>query len=217
MNPIIESFFIPDTSQKVVLPNGKCRLYYLGEDGEKRTKEALRQATLAPVPLATVFAYINEFLNYIVDFPIAAEKSGDIILEGKKEDVIGHGIWIKNEYQWKPQSNKPPYLSNDPKYEAIQKYFNFSFQKDIVWIKFTKDGYVGVVCDSSDINHSYSNTSGKLIRSINQEWDTKNLFVFPITGAMTKYKKRKQIETGIGQYLISKSVPIIDFYSHNNF
>ncbi|HOO08205.1 MAG TPA: hypothetical protein PLH83_17210 [Ruminococcus sp.] len=129
MNPLIERFFIPDTSQKVVLPNGKCRLYYLGEDGEKRTKEAIHQATLTPVPLNIVYAYINEFLNYIVDFPIAAEKTGNIFLEGKKEDVIGHGIWIKNEYQWEPQSDTPRILAMIQNIRRFKNNSIFLFRK----------------------------------------------------------------------------------------
>ncbi|MDV4151424.1 hypothetical protein R0131_11280 [Clostridium sp. AL.422] len=32
-----------------------------------------------------------------------------------------------------------------------------------------------------------------------------------------KIKKRKEIETAVGNYLIDKGVPIIDYYSHNNF
>lgn len=76
---------------------------------------------------------------------------------------------------------------------------------------------MGVVADSSDINHSYTNTAGRLLREVNRTWDTSNLFIFPITSAMTKHKTRKQIENGIGKYLIYKGVPIIDFYSHNNF
>ena len=214
----IEEYFIPDTSQKVELPSGKCRLYYLGEKGEGRTQMAYTQADIKP-PFSKdeVFYYINEFLNQIVDNPISPTKSGSIILDDREEDIIGHGIWVRDDFVWKPQSKKPPYMSGDRKYAVIQKHYNLAFQKDLVWLKFTKDGYVGVVCDSSDINHSYKNTSGRLIRMVNKAWDTSNVFIFPITTAMTKYKTRKQIETGVGQYFIDKGVPIIDFYSHNNY
>lgn len=213
-----DEYFIPDTSQKVELPNGKCRLYYLGEKGEGRTEMAKIQAGIKPpVPKEDVLYYINEFLNQIVDNPISPTKSGSIILDGQNEDIIGHGIWVRHDFIWKPQSPKPPYISSDKKYAIIQKHYNLDFQKDLVWLKFTKDGYVGVVCDSSDINHSYENTAGKLIQMVNKSWDTSNVFIFPITSAMTKYKTRKQIETGIGKYLIDKGVPIIDYYSHNNY
>lgn len=107
-------------------------------------------------------------------------------------------------------------MSADKKYTAIQKQYNLNFQKDLVWLKFTTDGYVGVVGDSSDINHSYTNTAGRLLKIVSKAWDPSNVFIFPITSEMLKYKTRKEIETGIGQYLISKGVPIIDFYSHNN-
>ena len=217
MNPKINRYFNPDTSQKVVLPNGNCRLYALGEPGEGRSSMAHTQAHLKPVPLDTVFYYINEFLNQIVDNPVSPIKSGSIILDGKNEDIIGHGIWVRDTFTWKPQSSKPPYISSDRKYTVIQKHYNLAFQKDLVWLKFTQDGYVGVVCDSSDINHSYQNTAGRIIQMVNKSWDTSNVFIFPITSAMTKYKSRKQIETGVGQYLIDKGVPVIDYYSHNNY
>lgn len=217
MNPKIEKYFTPDTSQKVVLSNGKSRLYALREPGEGRTKMARIQADLKPIPLDTVFYYINEFLNQIVDNPVLLIESGSIILDGKNEDVIGHGIWLKDVFSWKPQSSKPPYISSDRKYSVIRNHFNLASQKDLVWLKFTNDGYVGAVCDSSDINHSYKNTAGRIIQMVNKSWDTSNVFIFPITSAMTKYKSRKQIETGVGQYLIDKGVPIIDYYSHNNY
>lgn len=216
MNPIIDKYFIPDVSQKKVLSNGTCRLYSLGEKNEGRTSKAFEQATLTPVLLETVFCYVNEFLNYIVDNPIEPTKSGSIILDKKAEDIIGHGIWVRDSFTWKPPSRKWPYVSPDNKYKAIQNYYNLNSQKDLIWIKFTEDGYVGVVCDSSDINHSYKNTSGRLIQIVKKRWDTSNVFIFPITSAMTKYKSRKQIETGIGQYLIGQGVPIIDYFSHNN-
>ena len=189
----------------------------LKEKGEGRTKMAHEQVAMPPVPMDMVFNYINEFLNQLVDKPISLSKLGSIALDGKDEDIIGHGIWVKDTFNWKPQSSKPPYLSSDKKYTIIQEQFNLGFQKDLVWLKFTEDGYVGVVADSSDINHSYTNTAGRLLREVNRTWDTSNLFIFPITSAMTKHKTRKQIENGIGKYLIYKGVPIIDFYSHNNF
>ena len=67
------------------------------------------------------------------------------------------------------------------------------------------------------VSYTHLNTAGRLLREVNRTWDTSNLFIFPITSAMTKHKTRKQIENGIGKYLIYKGVPIIDFYSHNNF
>ena len=217
MNISIEKYFMPDTSQRVELPSGKNRLFYLGEKGEGRTQMAFKQADIKPpVPKEKVFYLINEFLNQIVDNSIPITKNGVIVLDGKNEDTIGHGIWVRDNFVWIPQSKKPPYLSNDKKYAVIQNQYNLNFQKDLVWLKFTKDGYVGVVGDSSDINHSYTNTSGRLVKMVNKSWDPSNVFIFPITSEMLRYKTRKEIETGIGQYLISKGVPIIDYYSHNN-
>lgn len=219
----LDEYFKPDISQRVKMLNGKYRLFALNENGEERTEMARKQVTLQPVQRDTVFKYINEFLNKLVDKSISLLKSDSIVLEGKKEDIIGHGIWIRDTFEWEPQSPKWPYLSKDEKYTIIQKRFNLKSQKDLVWLKFTEDGYAGVVADSSDINYSYTNTAGRLLSVVKKTWDTSNLFIFPITSAMTmknnKHKciTRKQIETGIGKYLIYKGVPIIDFYSHNNF
>lgn len=47
---------------------------------------------------------VNEFLNQIVDKPISLSKSGSIALDEKDEDIIGHGIWVKDTFNWKPQS-----------------------------------------------------------------------------------------------------------------
>lgn len=217
MNSQICKYFIPDESQRFILENGNSRLYALNERGEGRTKTAHEQAKLKSVPLDTVFNYINEFLNQIVDNPVRPIKSGSINLDGKNEDIIGHGIWVRDSFAWKPQSKKKPFTSSDKKYAVIQEHFKLSSQKNIVWLKFTQDGYVGVVGSSDDINHSYENTSGKIIQMVQKSWDTSNVFIFPITSAMTKYKTRNEIETGIGQYLIDKGVPILDHYSHNNF
>lgn len=82
----------------------------------------------------------------------------------------------------------------------------------IVWIKFTTDGYLGVVAASNDINFSIDNTSGKLIKSVKKKWNEDFVLVFPLVGISDGL--RKDIECGIGNYLIEKGVPIIDFYSH---
>lgn len=43
------------------------------------------------------------------------------------------------------------------------------------------------------------------------------IYAFPITQELLSVKNRKEIETGIGNYLEDRGVPIIDYYSHNNF
>ena len=116
-----DEYFKPDISQRVEMSNGKYRLFALKEKGEGRTKMAHEQVAMPPVPMDMVFNYINEFLNQLVDKPISLSKLGSIALDGKDEDIIGHGIWVKDTFNWKPQSSKPPYLSSDKKYTIIQE------------------------------------------------------------------------------------------------
>lgn len=94
---------------------------------------------------------------------------------------------------------------------------NLDDKKDIVWMKFTIDGYLGVVAATDDMNFSYTNTSGKIIRSLGKNWDENLLMVFPLVKSPWNRNilNRHLIESGIGNYLIFKNIPILDFYSHN--
>jgi len=56
------------------------------------------------------------------------------------------------------------------------------------------------------------NTSGIIIRSLDQVWDESFVLVFPLKN-IGKGKDRKKIECGIGNNLIDKGVPILDYYS----
>ncbi|UWH02894.1 hypothetical protein [Corynebacterium silvaticum] len=91
--------------------------------------------------------------------------------------------------------------------------------KDMVWMKFTKDGYLGVVAMSNDINFNMpepgqtANTSGIIIRELGKEWDKSFVLVFPLIN-FPEGMERGSIETEIGNFLIDKGVPILDFYSH---
>lgn len=85
---------------------------------------------------------------------------------------------------------------------------------DIIWMKFTTDDYLGVVATSLDINFSTTNTSGKIINHLDKKWNEEFVLVFPLPN-IPKPLNRQLIESGIGNYLISKNVPILDFYSHN--
>ncbi len=120
-----------------------------------------------------------------------------------------------------------------------KKYPKITSEKDIIWMKFTNEKYLGVVACSNDINFDIPsneseydkpekivdgkikswtfNTSGIIIHSLHQEWDTSYFLLFPLIGLSDDEegkKMRHRIETGVGNYLISKGVPILDFYSH---
>ena len=87
------SILNPDISQRVEMSNGKYRLFALKRKKGRKNKMAHEQVTMPPVPMDMVFNYINEFLNQLVDKPISlSEKLGQFALDGKDEDIIGHGI-----------------------------------------------------------------------------------------------------------------------------
>lgn len=116
-------------------------------------------------------------------------------------------------------------------YEEIRMSNNLNSEKDIVWIKFANDGHVGVVASSNDINFQIPppdkdkfdemddrgkwkyNSSGILIRYLGLDWDKSFVLIFPIIGR-PKGDTRHKVEKKIGDHLIEKGVPILDFYSH---
>ncbi len=163
-----------------------------------RYKKAKQQDSLRTVEVDVIISYVNEFLEAI-------------------------GI-RKTEF---PKISNPLSIN----YEKIKEDNGLSNRKDIVWMKFTKDGYCGVVALSDDINFDIPSseleynernksgkwkhtTSGILIHKLKKEWDTTFVLLFPLPNIPKEYK-RNGIERAIGNYLISKNVPVIDYYSHN--
>lgn len=107
--------------------------------------------------------------------------------------------------------------------------------KHVIWMKFAKNGQLGVVAagndynfdipPSSDVYNETTNgkrkckcnkwkyaTSGIILHKLNLEWDESFLLIFPLQGI--EDSQRKDIEEGVGNFLIENDVPIIDFYSH---
>lgn len=99
-------------------------------------------------------------------------------------------------------------------YEHIKRQYELDSQSDIVWMRFTTDGYLGVVASSNDINFDYNTNSGKLIKSVNKEWDKNRIIIVPLPNIKGR-NERVMIEKMIGNYLSDNKVPIIDLYSHN--
>lgn len=119
-------------------------------------------------------------------------------------------------------------------YLKIQRENGLADQRDIAWMKFTRDGYLGVVAVSNDIGFDMPesraeynqtlgytsckkwrfSTSGILVHALGKQWDDSFALVFPLKNIPNGYD-RHRIETGIGNYLIGHGVPILDFYSHN--
>lgn len=124
----------------------------------------------------------------------------------------------------------PPYDKNF--YEKIKDSFSLDDERDIVWMKFTKKKrHIGVVATSNDINFDMPqdlcdydkkkdngkwlyNFSGVLVKYLEEEWNEEYVFVFPLAKQTNHPYTRHMVEKEIGNYLIDKGVPILDYYSH---
>ncbi|MCL2637883.1 MAG: hypothetical protein FWD48_05870 [Oscillospiraceae bacterium] len=156
---------------------------------------------------------IDEIINHTNDFLVALEMDKIICLPKEK-----------------PKSKEF--------YKNIKTEYNLEDKRDIVWMKFTKDNFLGVVAVSADINfnippsrckkhytetkngkpknknnHWEYNTSGIIINHLGQKWKEDFVLIFPLKNIPSGLK-RGHIECGIGNYLIDKGVPILDYYSH---
>ena len=84
--------------------------------------------------------------------------------------------------------------------------------------KDTKENYISVIGTGCDITFSQwakeNTTAGRINQYLNKEWDDSFVLIFPLKQIPDKLN-RSDIESGIGNYLIHKGVPILDFYSHN--
>ncbi len=168
-----------------------------------RTEKAREQATLEPVSVESICSHVNDLLKSIemkiIESPIVKQPC-------------------------------------EIDYEKIHAEYGTKKKADLVWMKFTKDRYLGVVASGNDVNFDIPasasqydeversfkgnrdgwkyTTSGILIHQLGKVWDTSFVLVFPLVD-IPSGKKRGDIERAIGNYLIAKGVPILDFYSHN--
>lgn len=131
---------------------------------------------------------------------------------------------------------------NKINYENIKEIHHLTDERDIVWLKFTQTGHVGVVACSNDIGFDIPQdesdynikvrvynkfkkcyedrwkytTSGILVHSVNEQWDESFVLVIPLESENQPCRyNRHEIEIAIGNYLAKNNVPIIDYYSHN--
>ncbi|MFI3325432.1 MAG: hypothetical protein R3Y35_04580 [Clostridia bacterium] len=175
-------------------PTGKASSVHYGDT--TRFDKAKEQSEFDPISKIEIIKYVNEFLN-------------------------GIGVSIIENSTFDP---------NTINYDSIKNDYNLEDEQDILWIKFTEDGYIGVVAISNDINFDYPtlkedynkkneigkwcyNTSGIIIHSLEKKWDKSFVLIFPLENIPKEYK-REDIERGVGNYLIYKKAPILDFYSH---
>lgn len=168
-----------------------------------RLDKAREQLKKPPPKIEDITDYVNEFLTAV---GIPAVSSPKYTMNGKSE------------------------LSKE-EYEAIRVKNDLADKRDIVWMKFDKDGYPVVVAASSDVNFDMPASkeeytikahgiykvpsTGVLLHLLGgKEFDTSFVLIFPLSGISDRFT-RKEIENGIGNYLLEKGVPILDYYSHN--
>ena len=202
----MQRFFqrFPSTPPIGVKGDYRCSVHF---GNTYRLDEAREQASFSPVDVNVITTYVNDFFRSIGMNTVAAP-------------VISNPLQID--------------------YEKIKRDYVLDELGDIVWMKFTKDRYLGVVATSNDINFDIPNntaeydkkewkynsflkqkelvwkhtSSGILVHQLGKVWDTSFVLVFPLSNIPNGYT-RGNIERAIGNYLIDKKVPIIDFYSHN--
>lgn len=211
-----EAFYINDKDERKFRG---VRRYY----GDSiRNDKADKQAQLCPVSISKVFSYVNDFLE-LIRFDGGATKRNtryeSIELDCVQQMVLDNGIIARgcnwNSPRW--DKIKQKYTYHDKKYDVIQDRFQLANPYDIAWLKFTTKGHLGVVAKSFDINYKDDVSSDVLVKQVGEEWDKSFVLIFPLTSEILKNNYTSgDIELGIGNYLISKKVPIIDYYSHNN-
>lgn len=192
-----------------------------------RNDEASKQSKLPPTQICNVFSYVNEFIELLRTANGHYEKNvrfEPFVLDNTIHTIMDNGIltmglkWDAPIYDCK----KKEYVEWDYKYDVIKNKFNLGKPSDIVWIKFTTKGHVGVVAKSFDINFDRKTSDGQpisstvLVEEVEEAWDKSFVMIFPMTSEILGNRSVGDLELGIGNYLIDKKVPIIDFYSHNN-
>ena len=90
-------------------------------------------------------------------------------------------------------------------YEHIRRQYKLKNQSDIVWMKFTTDGYLGVVASSNDINFDEDNSSGKLIKSVGKKWDNNKIIIIPLN-IVNERNDRLLIEKIFGNFLTENNI-----------
>ncbi|WP_017209979.1 hypothetical protein [Clostridium beijerinckii] len=160
----------------------------------------------------------NDNLNGKLNFRIEKAKEQYQLPVVKREDIIKYvkdflssmDMEISFDPAIKPKKREKRRID----YSKINK----ESKEDIVWIKFTTENYISVIgtgCDIYFSDYAKNNTTAGLInQSLGLEWDDREVLIFPLKNIKDGLY-RSDIESGIGNYLISKGVPILDFYSHN--
>lgn len=232
MNSELEKYFVKEKdgyyydekSNEYLLKGVSC------PNDRTRNEKAANQVTLDPIPFSKVYSYINEFLELIREdngFTDKNIKLDSIMLDGTEHLIIDNGIIIRDNNWILSHWNGSTYDIYDNKYDAIKDKFDLERVNDLLWFKFTDKGYLAVVASSCDINWDYNRSCGILVNEVKEKFDDSFVFVFPLTQQMVRtkagpnsiYRKfsKSKLELAVGNYLIDKGVPIIDYFSHMGY
>lgn len=119
-------------------------------------------------------------------------------------------------------------------YKKISETYGTNGEGHIIWVQFVISGHVAVVGAGKDIGFPKNENRGTwmiLSKLSNVEWDRTEVVIIPIRELdMNSYglkyihkhgnnilKCRNGVEHCIGEYLIEKGVPILNYYQHRNY
>lgn len=232
MNSSLKKYFVKEKdgyyynkkSNKYLLKGVSC------SNDITRNEKAANQAALDPIPFSKVYSYINEFLELIREdngFTDKNIKLDSIMLDGTEHLIIDNGIIIRDNNWILSHWNGSTYDIYDNKYDAIKDKFDLERVNDLLWFKFTDKGHLAVVASGCDINWDYKLSCGILVNEVEEKFDDSFVFVFPLTQQMVRTKAepnsidrkfpKSKLELAVGNYLIDKGVPIIDYFSHMGY
>lgn len=162
-----------------------------------RIEKAKEQLTKQAVDIEIIVEYVNEFLCSLGMGKIESGKAQVVTNKSKLRRIDYAKIYLDNINGMERKEN-------------------------IVWIKFSirpdDKKIISVIGTGCDIFFTQKTkdetTAGRINQYLNLEWDDSIVLIFPLI-RIPKGLNRSDIESGIGNYLIFKGVPILDFYSHN--
>ena len=190
----------------------------------ERFDKAEEQLNKAPKTVDEIINLTNSFLQSNGLKPVDNPKFTSFSVDNSDKTVVG-----KNNDKLEDKINDHFGLVKNP----------LNKPSHVIWMKFAKNGQLGVVAASNDYNFDIPpssdvydettngkpkckcnkwtkwkyTTSGIILHKLNLEWDESFLLIFPLHG-IENIQRRNLIEKGIGNFLLKNDVPIIDFYSH---
>ena len=187
----------------------------------ERFDKAEEQLNKAPKTVDEIINLTNSFLQSNGLKPVDNPKFTSFSVDNSDKTVVG-----KNNDKLEDKINDNFGLVKNP----------LNKPSHVIWMKFAKNGQLGVVAASNDYNFDIPpssdvydettngkpkckcnkwkyTTSGIILHKLNLEWDESFLLIFPLHG-IENIQRRNLIEKGVGNFLIENDVPIVDFYSH---